>query len=694
MAKQELPVIPTPESQPSPGRTAPGLGASPRLLLGLALGLAAWAQWWLDRRMHLGVALGLYLLGAVLYALTNPLPAHLYGPSAGTGTQSPSWSLHRAYLLWAVLFAALAVLGLDRDNRALGLLSWAVSILLCFLALPPRPRSADPREKLIAPAGRGRWLISWKLVGLGVALVLGFALRVYRLAELPADLGPEAPQHYYAAQRLLREGAASGLATPAVGELFYYLAAALARLGCLSPYSLRLTSALVGTATIPALYFLAAESLGYEAGVWAALLLAVNKWHILLSRMGDPISLVPLGGALLLYFVARGLRRGHPRDWAWGGLVLGLGAWAHPHLLYGVFLVVGCGLLYGALCGRRKSRRALEAVPSPCWPQDLHRLLAGIGLLFLVTLVVAGPWARSIAATPRALLLPASSAPAASDAAILATAEGGVPLPRILLGLALLNLQGDTNPRHGVPLERELGFLSSTLLVLGCATALARPRRGAHILVLLGLLTFWAPLFVSLAQGNRVDSLLAAGTVIPALVLAALALTSLRAALRDGLERLLAQTWRARPLVVAMVPVILVGALWWGEAGESSRDYFYAYRRLAPDVANYSLEEQLARRMVAFREGPSYVKPWPQWYDRAALNVHLDAAGRGPAVEIERLAPDAPPLAGFQGKMLMLLAPQDKPSLATLQAYFVRWAVLGEAYPGGEPAFIAFYGEK
>ncbi|MBC8249212.1 MAG: glycosyltransferase family 39 protein, partial [Anaerolineales bacterium] len=142
-----------------------------------------------------------------------------------------------------------------------------------------------------------------------VVLLVGLFLRVYGLHDTPPGL------HYdEAANAILASDIARGQARPLFIEaytgkevLFFYLAGVSMRLLGASVFSLRLTSALIGTITVLITYQLAREMFAHQgdrASRWLALfsaaLLATSYWHVTLSRYGFRAITQPLLQALTL----------------------------------------------------------------------------------------------------------------------------------------------------------------------------------------------------------------------------------------------------------------------------------------------------------------------------------------------------------------------------------------------------------
>jgi hypothetical protein len=91
--------------------------------------------------------------------------------------------------------------------------------------------------------------------------------------------------------------------------------------------SLRLVSAVLGTLSIPALYLLARTLLNRRVAVLAALLLATFPPHLHYSRIGLNNVADPLFGTLALALLALGLKHNRRRDFALGGVALGMTAY-------------------------------------------------------------------------------------------------------------------------------------------------------------------------------------------------------------------------------------------------------------------------------------------------------------------------------------------------------------------------------
>lgn len=235
--------------------------------------------------------------------------------------------------------------------------------------------------KLEPPARPLTWLL------MAVIVLTALFLRTYEL-----DRFPPGPYYDEAAAEILAGQIASGRYLPIfitsyTGHevLFYYLAAVMMRLAGATVWALRLTSALVGTATVALTYPLARAlfedesrpaAAGWAAwlGLFAAALMATSFWHISVSRYGFRAITLPLAQCLALWALWRGLRRS---SWRWmivAGVFCGL--IAYTYLASRIAPVALAMVVLMVLVAERKKRRTR---------------LAQLGVLTLVALAVLAP---------------------------------------------------------------------------------------------------------------------------------------------------------------------------------------------------------------------------------------------------------------------------------------------------------------
>ena len=182
---------------------------------------------------------------------------------------------------------------------------------------------ADEKESGTAEGCGKRWFSPDRRVVTMVAaiVVLAGALRVVRLGQSPPGLNQDEAANAWNAYCLLKTGRDQvGVRWPifysrCLGEnrstLFFYYLIPFQVIGGLDIWTLRFAAAVGGIAAVLLTYLVGARLFGRPVGLMSAAFLAVNPWHVQLTRWGHEASLGPL---LVLLPLALGL---------WAGLPLG-----------------------------------------------------------------------------------------------------------------------------------------------------------------------------------------------------------------------------------------------------------------------------------------------------------------------------------------------------------------------------------
>ena len=171
---------------------------------------------------------------------------------------------------------------------------------------PWRPRLARWRRAWFGPDGHEQRALppSWMVWAALLAIVaLAFALRTYRLTELPAGFFCDEAGNGFNSFCLLHAGRdETGARWPLYiwsfdvsykNPIFVYSTLLPMSLLGASELAVRLTAALYGTATVLALFFLGRALMGPLTGLAAALLLATLPWHLHFSRIGFELITLP-----------------------------------------------------------------------------------------------------------------------------------------------------------------------------------------------------------------------------------------------------------------------------------------------------------------------------------------------------------------------------------------------------------------
>lgn len=667
-----------PQRRPQLSRTVPLLswllqGAA--IISALAMGI--WSQWGLDHTL-LPVWWVTLLGGAAVFA-------QLLRRQALERREAPAGTVARPDLVLVVLAIVLGALAFPgfAGNRfsPLPTVAWLVSLVVLYNAFSTQDAPQERRRDCLA----GGLHIPWHGVALIGIVLAGGLLRFYQLDAIPREMGVDMPVAYDNALDIMN-GRFMIFAPrwPGNEALFFYLVAAYGRIFGLSHFAIKFASALVGLATIPALYGVARYLFNRNVALVAAALLAVSKWHVILSRTGYRLILVPLFVAGLIYLVARALREGRAADWVLAGMLLGLGMYT-----YNAFMVVPPTLAAALAVGLWLRR-----------PRPLQRYGWGLAGLGLGALGVFLPLGRYIMEAPRLYLLRAASRVTSQEVPL------SHDLPGTLAGnlwrsLGMFNARGEEGWYTNVPYERQLGMISAALLVCGLAYALVRWRKGHNATILILLAGMTLPSALSLAFPREVPSAgRGAGLIVPAYLLAALPLPlaarRLGALWQTMLQALPPQ--RAlpgrRPLhaYVASTGALVVGlALSGVELGETWQAYFHDYVQHQPH-ANYAISLELAHMLDEYAaEGPAYVKPVRDWYDHDAVRTQLHLQPQTSDWEVRELQPGRPPLSSLKAPALFLLHPADGAALQTLRTAFPQGAAVNHRDDQGQVAFVAFY---
>jgi hypothetical protein len=642
-------------------------------LAGVCLGVALVGQWALDRRLAPGVAGGLSVAAGLAFGtVSRPWRA----PERGAPMARLSWTSRDS-----AAFAGLAILGAAAFHRfagnrfsAMALATWLPGFALLAMAAWEPGTGRRVVEWLRRLRQVGGIMVRWRHVALLGAMAVAVFLRLYRIGEIPLEMGCDLPHNYDNVRQILAgEAPVFFPSHPGREGLFFYLAAPLAAVFGLSHITIKVASALIGVLTVPAVYLLGKELCDRETGLVAALLLAISHWHVILTRVGYRASVLPPVLALMWLLLARGLRTGSRAAYALAGLFLGWGFYAYNAFLVVPLLVVL--LLLGEVLAGRARRLAAHG--------------PGLALFAVTAAYVLIPLARYAYDDPTQY--------AYRVATRLTDLEQ--PLPADLFGtllrsaaraLAMFTYEGDAIFVTNVAFRRELGYVPAAGFVLGIGCCLWRWRHGG-MGILSGLGVMLLPSILALAFPHEVPSAVRSIGALPAaMLLAAVGLVQAR--------RVVAQASVLAPLAVrhlagallAVGVAIVLGA----EARATYVAYFRDYVWQQPDH-NYSISLEMARAIEGFGDsGRAYILSAPYWYDGNAVRAQLGRTPEEWDLELPELVPGQPPLDGRPGKVMVIVHPGDRAALETLSAAFERGIVLEHSTYDGTPAFLTFYGER
>lgn len=353
----------------------------------------------------------------------------------------------------------------------------------------------------------------WSLTeasALVLIVMLGVALRLYRLGELPFGTWYDEASVGLQALRILAEPLYRPIFDGAIGEPTHYsfMAAAAFKLFDVGTASIRLSSVVMGIATVPAAYLAGREFFGRRLmGLVLAFLLAVSSWDVNFSRIGMFNVATPLFQLLALGLLLRGLRTQRLLYFALAGLSLGFGLAFYR--VFQIFLpVVGIFFLHAAIARRQMLRRS--------W---MGWLLVGLGLVLAILPVLIFAYQQ-----------PDTFFSRTQDTYIFTGKAPDERIPALLENVRkhvlMFNYQGDPNGRHNLPGDPMLDPIVGALMVLGLALSLRRFWQPTQFLLLCWMVIMLLGGILSL-DFEAPQSLRAIGTLPVAYLLAVVPIDAL-----------------------------------------------------------------------------------------------------------------------------------------------------------------------
>ncbi|MBN1483786.1 MAG: glycosyltransferase family 39 protein [Chloroflexia bacterium] len=553
----------------------------------------------------------------------------------------------------------------DNRLRPLGLLLLIGGISLVWQgSRQERKGTAPPSHDLLDP--RLRWAALLAIV------VLGAVFRLYRLDTLPADMFNDIA-HIHQETRSVMQGdwMIYGTVFPGREPLLFYLNALLARVLGLNFLTLKISTALIGIATLPVAYLLGRQLYNDAVGLLAALFLAVAKWHVLISRVGFRGILLPFSTGLTLYFLLRGLQRGRQGDLLWAGLWAGLGLYTYTAAL-AVLPAIALGLGLYALAGH--------------W-RDLWRLRRALLLAALVALLAALPLLRYMLVEGREQFWSRPLTRVSDQERPLPAPLGKILLGNLARTAGMFHVEGDIVFRTNIPGDPHLGLVSGALFLLGLAAVLLRWRQDGNGLLLSFFLLLLLPTSLALAFPNEVPGAVrAGGAMATVMVFPALAAVQLWQRLGRALPAL-CSSWGWGGLLAGLA---IISGLY------NAQLCFVEYPQHLPHK-NYPLYREIAAVIDEFGDdGPVWLKSIPYWDDRDAIRLqtqHHKDWGLDGEIVLEIDPGFWTQLPAAQGAVI-LHPERDRESLRALQQILPCGSTWLYRDPGGQVQFGLFLFEK
>lgn len=226
----------------------------------------------------------------------------------------------------------------------------------------------------------------WEIVALIAVTALGAFLRLWRIADLPPGLWYDEAIIGQGVLRILREPGFPiffMIRGHAEEPLFYYLnVPAVAFFGA-SATALRATSGVIGTLTIPLVWWAARRLFGPREAFAALVLFAAMRWHVHFSRLSFRTLLTPAFCALATGFLAEAVRGNRRRDWILFGAAVGAGLYTYLSMR-----------LFAVACAGSVALAAWQAKRDGRMPAVLRNAAFGAATAFAVFLPLGIDYVR------------------------------------------------------------------------------------------------------------------------------------------------------------------------------------------------------------------------------------------------------------------------------------------------------------
>ncbi len=589
-----------------------------------------------------------------------------------------------------------------------GVIAWMASIVLWVWVLAPVGWTPVTGARVAWRWLRSRRLrFSWTLVALVAIMIVGGYFRFADLSGTPPEMTSDHVEKLLDVNRVLH-GATNVFFANNHGRdaIQFYLLAGMSYLPGLHLdfYLLKLLTVIEGLITLPVLWWMGREIIGEDeprlgnvVGLLLAALVAVSYWHEMLSRLGLRIVLTPLFTALVIIFLARGLRHNKRSDFLWAGVALGVGVYSYQSIrMLPVAVVAGVGiaLIFSlrSLLERRQMMMNLVAlvivsfvifIPlfhySVEYPEDFWRRASGrlFGDELTQTTDESGDLVMRTPSLQERITAFNQNVP--------------VLLDNFRNALLMYNWKGDVAWINNAPNEPAFDVFTGGLLIVGIGAWLARMfrRRDAFDWTLLPLILIMIlPSALSIAYPIENPSATRMSGTLPGVYLLAaypLALIAL------ALPRVIGKIGAGAALIgVVGVTGLSFSANW--------QTYFVDFR--ASYIANslpYSAGAAVMRDFAAAQGngyGNVFILAYPYWWDHRALAIDAGKIDWGNTIEsldavpgyLQQAAvrPDADLQLDVNKDILFFYSPEDALAQEWLQANFPNgsWQNMPTYQPG------------
>jgi len=335
----------------------------------------------------------------------------------------------------------------------------------------------------------------WVGITLILVVIVAAAFRLYRINTLPPP-SLNYDEAYYAVDALHVLQGQHAIFFPGNNghePLYIYLEAGMFKLFGVSAVTVRVLSALLGLATVMAVFWAGSEIFWHNGapdtatGLLSALVLAGLYWHISYSRGGLRVISFPLFETLTMGAVAQSLRTKKGYAFVGAGLLLGISLYTYSIVrLLPLVVIAGFGLRWGGDAPHRT------------------QYLRGLVVVAIAALIVFAPLGLYFIQHPWTFTGRAE-----------ALWEPTHPFEKTLGTLAMFSLRGDMDESVNIKGRPALDVFQTAIFLIGLAACMVRrPRqRGWLVLVWLAIMLF------TNVTGDQPNSFLHGLGAVPAIAL-------------------------------------------------------------------------------------------------------------------------------------------------------------------------------
>ncbi len=235
-----------------------------------------------------------------------------------------------------------------------------------------------------------------------------------------------------------------------------------------TPFALRIVSAIMGILTVIGLYFLSRKMFDAKIAAVASFFMAISFWHVNFSRIGFRAIMLPLILCWAFYFLWRGLKGGHLKDFFFAGIIGGIGF--YTYFSYRIAPLIAILLFVNYWWYLKKDFHHAK------YEHTRNLLLRGFAFMMLTVIAIALPLGVYFLTHPGDFLK--------RDGAPISVFAQEEPLKSLATSvvrtLGMFNLSGDYNQRHNIPGWPELSLPIGLFFAVGFLRELIHWLRMKH----------------------------------------------------------------------------------------------------------------------------------------------------------------------------------------------------------------------